>query len=131
MTGRELSEMLARLGLSQSAAAERMGVTTRSLRRWCADDEVPVLVELAVKLFDMERAMSKLNYAKKRYRRDQLLTPEEDEREALRTLGIVAVPAAPKRRPSKASQSQQALDHTNEFERQGGVIKRLPPKERR
>jgi len=50
MTPADLAATLKRLGLSQSEAARRLGVSDRAMRYWLADDRpIPRMLELALK----------------------------------------------------------------------------------
>lgn len=49
MTGKQLQKLIDGLGLSQVAAAKRIGISPRQMRRYCAGDaKIPVVVECAM-----------------------------------------------------------------------------------
>lgn len=50
MTPAELRAELARLGLTQSEAARRLGIDPRTMRRWCGGEyDVPAWVPVALR----------------------------------------------------------------------------------
>lgn len=53
MTPTELRAALARLGMSQSAAARELGVSDRTVRRWCADPQRAPVPAATAKLLTM------------------------------------------------------------------------------
>ena len=56
MTSNEFRAQLARLGLSQLAAARKIGVDARSVRRWCADPQQAEVPQPVIRLLAfMER----------------------------------------------------------------------------
>ena len=57
MTAADFRAQLARLGLSQTAAAHEIGVDARTVRRWCADPQQAEVPTPVVRLLAMmERA---------------------------------------------------------------------------
>jgi DNA-binding transcriptional regulator YiaG len=53
VTPAELRAALARLGMSQSAAARELGVSDRTVRRWCADPQRAPVPAATAKLLTM------------------------------------------------------------------------------
>jgi transcriptional regulator with XRE-family HTH domain len=86
MTQRELGDHLTALRLTQSEAAQLLGVSTRTLRRWVEGEEVPGPAEAAL------RAWRKLSTNNLPWKPDSVSIVEDDQdqiaRHRLHTIGL-------------------------------------------
>lgn len=58
MTPTEFRAAIARLGLSQTAAARELGVAPRTLRRWCADPQQAAVPGPVVRLLALMESLA-------------------------------------------------------------------------
>lgn len=56
----ELRRLLKALDLSQRAAAKELGVSERTMRYWCAGEEFPPMVLMALKYMLLQQAHADL-----------------------------------------------------------------------
>src|ERR1700687_2494273 len=78
MTTIELEQTLLRLALSQTEAAQLLGVTPRTVRRWLEGEEIPGPAEQAF------RAWLRLHERKLPWRPDSAAIAEDDQEQILR-----------------------------------------------